>query len=53
MTGSMVTGACGIAGENGREGVEELVIPDGELSKIDAFILTASSSVLLLSWMPS
>lgn len=38
----MVTGAWGNAGEDGREeGVEDLVSPDGELSKIDDFILPA------------
>ncbi len=38
----MVTGAWGNAGKDGREeGVEKLVNPDGELSKIDDFILPA------------
>lgn len=39
MTRSMVTGAWGNAGRNGRG--EELVSPDGELSKIDDFISPA------------
>lgn len=50
MTCSMVTGAWGNAGKHGREderwGVEELVSPDGELSKIDDFISPALPSVL-------